>query len=60
MKRFQRLDGEDHFGDPTRPVSEDGSSYSEQHVETEPQSALRADDIDTFLRYITYEEKVHK
>ena len=54
MKRCQRLDGDDHFKNPHRPQM----SATEVIEEKPPSSTLRADDIDVYLRLITYEEKI--
>ena len=56
MKRYTRLDGDDHFLTPDRPEQKAGSSYADDGVRP-PLSALRADDIDVFLRLAVYEEK---
>ena len=56
VKRFQRLDGEDHFNSPEKPkVNLD--AYS-QTGNMNVASALRSDDIDVYLRCITYEDKI--
>lgn len=57
VKRYTRLDGDDHFLTPDRPKQEDESSYADDEVRL-PISALRADDIDVYLRTATYEEKI--
>ena len=59
VKRFGRLDGEDHFQSTERPTPGEHSSY-ENVKEKPPLSALRADDIDVYLRCITYEDKVSR
>ena len=56
MKRYTRLDGDDHFLTPDRPEQKAGSSYADDGVRP-PLSALRADDIDVYLRVAAYEEK---
>ena len=57
MKRYQRLDGDDHFLTPDRPRPVEGSSYTD--IQERPAlSALRADDIDIYLRNTTYQEKI--
>ena len=57
VKRFGRLDGEDHFESPKRATAEERSSHADVK-DKPPLSALRADDIDVYLRCITYEEKI--
>ena len=59
MKRVQRLDGEDHFTDTKRPspAADLGFRQEENH---DPISVLRLDDIDVYLRQITYEEKISR
>jgi len=57
VKRYTRLDGDDHFLTPDRPQQEDESSYADDEVRL-PISALRADDIDVYLRTATYEERI--
>ena len=56
MKRYQRLEGIDHFATCERPKQKDGSSYNDDGYRP-PISALRADDVDVFFRLATYEEK---
>ena len=57
VKRYTRLDGDDHFLTPDRPQQEAGSSYADDGVRP-PLSAVRADDIDVYLRVTTFEEKI--
>lgn len=57
VKRWGRLEGDDHFLTPDRPEQKAGSSYADDGVRP-PLSALRADDIDVYLRLATYEEKI--
>ena len=56
VKRHNRLEGADHFSTCERPEQKPGSSYADE-TERPPASAIRADDIDIYLRYVTYEEK---
>jgi hypothetical protein len=57
VKRFQRLDGADHFGSRLDLEADASSGYSAAQP-LEPQSALRADDIEVYLRYLTHDEQV--
>ena len=57
VKRFNRLDGEDHFGSSEElpaPIEEEERDRKEKTL----QSVLRPDDIDIYLRCITYEERI--
>ena len=51
------MDGDDHFLTPDRPKPVEGSSYTDIQ-EKRTLSALRADDIDIYLRCATYEGKI--
>jgi len=44
---------------PDKPEQEDGSSYADEG-DRHPLSALREDDIDVYMRIITYDEKITK
>ena len=62
VKRYQRLEGEDHFATPDlRPqrLEANGEIVRDDiNVESLPkQSALRIDDMDVYNRIVTYEEK---
>jgi hypothetical protein len=57
VKRHQRLEGVDHFLTSDRPAQEEGSSYADSEFRP-PLSALRADDIDVYLRLTTYMDRV--
>ena len=57
VKRYQRLTGVDHFLTADRPQQKEGSSYADDG-DRPPISAIRADDIDVYLRTITYEEAI--
>jgi hypothetical protein len=56
VKRGQRLEGDDHFGSHVDVATEESSSYNEA-PDAETQSAIRTDDIEVYLRYLTYEEQ---
>ena len=61
-KRYQRLEGEDHFATPEkRPQRLEANGDIQRDdlkVEDIPkQSALRLDDLDVYNRIVTYEEK---
>ena len=63
MKRYQRLDGDDHFKNPMTLKEADAQNESGAYTTVKDQSdeaisALRADDIDVYLRCVTYEEKI--
>lgn len=56
VKRYQRLEGTDHFLTPEKPSQKDESSY--QDVGNRPPlSTLRVDDIDVYMRIVNYEEQ---
>jgi len=57
VKRYTRLDGDDHFLTPDRPQQKAGSSYADDGVRP-PLSALRSDDIDVYLRIVSYETRI--
>lgn len=57
IKRCQRLDGDDHFTHPDKLPKEDLGSY-EGYEDKPATSALRPDDIEIYLRCVTYEEKI--
>ena len=50
-----RLDGEDHFDSKLDLEADESSGYTAARP-LEPHSVLRADDIEVYLRYATYEE----
>jgi hypothetical protein len=56
VKRHQRLEGVDHFLTPERPKQDDESTYADDGSRP-PLSAIREDDIEVYLRIVTYNER---
>jgi hypothetical protein len=67
IKRFERLDFEDGydtaknktFKRPNTKAKEGGSLYVE-NTDLEPMSVIRADDVETYLRTVTYDQKINR
>lgn len=59
VKRYTRLEGTDHFLTPDRPSQKDETSYADDGNRP-PLSTLRADDLDVYMRIVTYEERVSR
>lgn len=55
VKRYQRLEGTDHYLTPDKPSQQDESSYTDQG-DRPILSSLRVDDIDVYMRIVNYEE----
>ena len=61
IKRYERLDFDDGF-DTAKPVNrpntkaKEGGSLYVENSDLEPMSIIRQDDIDVYLRHVTYEQ----
>ncbi|CDW82479.1 UNKNOWN [Stylonychia lemnae] len=71
VKRYSRLEGEDHFLNTNRPQTSAEKPRDDQDekmvmlhyyliTQQTPLSTLRLDDLDVYLRIVTYEEKINK
>jgi hypothetical protein len=65
IKRFERLDFDDGFDTaktfkrPNTKAKEGGSLYVE-NTDLDPMSIIRQDDIETYLRTVTYDQKINR
>ncbi len=67
IKRFERLDFEDGydtaknktFKRPNTKAKEGGSLYVE-NTDLEPMSVIRPDDVEIYLRTVTYDQKINR
>ena len=65
IKRYERLDFEDGFDQaktfkrPNTKAKEGGSLYVE-NSDLEPMSIIRQDDVEVYLRTVTYDQKISK
>ena len=66
VKRFQRLDGEDHFNttelrpkryEPNGTINKDDLDAEERLIKN---CSLRSDDVDVYWRIVGYESKCNK
>ena len=65
IKRFERLDFEEGydtaktFKRPQTKAKEGGSLYVE-NTDLEPMSVIRPEDVEVYLRTVTYEQKINR
>ncbi len=67
IKRFERLDFDDGYDEaknktfkrPNTRAKEGGSLYVE-NTDLEPMSVVRPDDIESYLRTVTYDQKINR